>query len=62
MKNKWYDLFILLGISLIMFRPGLLSEQLSLPNKYLAYPIGLLILGAFYLLQKRRLSRSPATA
>lgn len=60
MKNKWYDLFILLGVSLIMFRPGLLAELLSLPNKYLAYPIGLLILGAFYMLQKMRLSRTAA--
>jgi TRAP transporter 4TM/12TM fusion protein len=62
MKNKWYDLFILLGVSLIMFRPELLADLLSLSNKYLAYPIGLVILGAFYLLQKMRLNRTPATA
>ncbi len=62
MKNKWYDLFILLGVSLIMFRPELLANLLSLSNKYLAYPIGLAILGAFYLLQKMRLSRSTAAA
>jgi hypothetical protein len=62
MKNSWYDVFILLAISLIMFRPDLLAELLSLPNKYLAYPIGLLILGAFYMLQKTRLARQTAAS
>ena len=62
MKNKWYDLFILLGISLIMFRPELLANFLSLSNKYLAYPIGLVILGAFYMLQKMRLKQTTAAA
>lgn len=62
MKNKWYDLFILLGISLIMFRPELLANFLSLPNKYLAYPIGLVILGAFYMFQKMRLKQTAAPA
>jgi len=62
MKNKWYDLVILLGISLIMLRPGLLADYLSLPNKYLAYPIGLLILGALYLFQKKRLVQQTSVA
>jgi hypothetical protein len=62
MKNKWYDLVILLGISLIMFRPDLLAGYLSLSNKYLAYPIGLVILGALYLLQKKRLAQTEAAA
>jgi TRAP-type uncharacterized transport system fused permease subunit len=53
-KNKWYDLIILLGVALIMLRPGLLADFLSLPNKYLAYPIGLAVLAGTYLLQKKR--------
>ena len=58
-KNKWYDLIILLGVALIMLRPGLLADFLALPNKYLAYPIGLAILAGTYMLQKKRL---PAVA
>ncbi len=61
-KNKWYDLIILLFVTLIMFRPELLANYLSLPNKYLAYPIGLVILGGFYMLQKMRLGRTAAAA
>ncbi len=57
-KNKWYELFIFLGVALIMLCLGLLANMLALPNKYLAYPIGLLILGAAYLWQKRRLDRT----
>ncbi|MCK5539980.1 MAG: TRAP transporter permease [Deltaproteobacteria bacterium] len=60
-KNKWYELFIFLGVALIMLRPGMLADLLSLPNKYLAYPFGLLILGATYMWQKRRLDRTTAT-
>ena len=62
MKNKWYDLIILLAVTLIMFRPELLANFLSLSNKYLAYPIGLVILGVFYLLQKKRFDRTTAMA
>ncbi len=53
-KNRWYDMFILLGVCLIMLRPGLLAGFLALPNKYLAYPIGLAILAGTYMLQKKR--------
>jgi len=60
-RNKWYDLFLLLGITIIMFRPGLLANLLSLPNKYLAYPAGLILWAALYYLQRYRM-KSAVTA
>ena len=57
MKNKWYDLLILLAVALIMLRPELLANLLSLSNKYLAYPIGLVVLGGMYMMQKKRLQQ-----
>ncbi|RLB66035.1 MAG: TRAP transporter permease, partial [Deltaproteobacteria bacterium] len=60
-KNKWYDVFPLLGVTIIMFRPGLLASLLSLPNKYLAYLAGLLLWAGIFYLQKFR-TRSTATA
>jgi TRAP transporter 4TM/12TM fusion protein len=54
-KNKWYDIFLLLGVTIIMYRPGLLANLLSLPNKYLAYPAGLILWAAIYYLQRYRM-------
>ncbi len=59
-KNKWYDMFLLLGVTIIMFRPGLLASLLSLPNKYLAYLAGLLLWAGIYYLQKFRTRRTAA--
>jgi TRAP transporter 4TM/12TM fusion protein len=59
-RNKWYDIILLLGVTIIMYRPGLLAGLLSLPNKYLAYPAGLLLWGVIYLLQKSRMPKTAA--
>ncbi|NPA25928.1 MAG: DUF3394 domain-containing protein, partial [Deltaproteobacteria bacterium] len=61
-KNKWYELIILLLATLIMFRPDLVAQYITLPSKYLAYLIGIAILAGVYMLQKRRLVREEAAA
>ncbi len=61
-KNKWYELIILLLATLIMFRPDLVAQYITLPSKYLAYLIGIAILAVVYMLQKWRLVRQEAAA
>ncbi|MEA2110372.1 MAG: TRAP transporter permease [Pseudomonadota bacterium] len=60
-KNKWYDIFLLLGVTIIMYRPSMLANLLALPNKYLAYPAGLILWAAIYYLQRYR-AKTAATA
>jgi TRAP transporter 4TM/12TM fusion protein len=61
-NNRWYDVILLLGVTLILYRPGLLADFLHLPHKYLAYPFGLVLWGAIYGLQRRRLGPTTAAA
>ena len=59
-KNKWYDLILLLVATMIMFRPDLLARYINLPHRYLAYPIGLVLLALIYYNQRRRVARQEA--
>ncbi len=61
-RNRWYEMILLLGATLIMFRPDLLAGVLHLPHRYISYPIGLALLAATYLWQRRRAGRMSAAA
>ncbi len=55
-RNRFYDIPLLLSVTLIMMRPGLIAGWLGVPHKqrYWMYPIGLGVFGIVYLLQRFR--------
>ena len=55
-KNRWFEIPLLLGSTIILFHPGILSTIIpSLAgHKYAFYPIGLILLGSVAFLQIRR--------
>ncbi len=64
-KNRWYDVPILLLATLLLFNPGALSDWI--PNiggtKYGMYPVGLALMLLVYLIQRMRRSKEqPAQA
>jgi len=52
--NRWYEVPVLLAVTLIMMRPALLADWVGLPHPYLAYVIGLVLYGSVYALQRSR--------
>jgi TRAP transporter 4TM/12TM fusion protein len=53
--NRWYEIPVLLAVTLIMMRPALLADWAGLPHRYLAYLVGLaLYMGVFALQRSRR--------
>ncbi len=57
-RNRWHELPLLLGASLILFYPALLTRILHLGYglRYYMYAVGLLLYGLAYLTQRRRLN------
>ena len=55
-RNRWYDVLLLLASTLILFNPSVLTKVFHLDHslRYTMYPVGLLLLGIPYLLQKSR--------
>ena len=53
-RNRWYDIPLLLAVTLIMMRPDLPAQWLDLPHRYLSYLIGAGLYGLVYLGQRIR--------
>ncbi|MDI6447901.1 TRAP transporter permease [Anaerobaca lacustris] len=58
-KNRWYELPLFLGASLILFYPALLTRLFHLDYglRYGMYAVGLALYGLVYLMQRPRLRR-----
>ena len=56
--NKFYEIPLLLSVTLIMMRPDLIAVWLGVPDgqRYWMYPIGLALFGVIYLIQRLRVS------
>ncbi|MBW2477389.1 MAG: TRAP transporter permease [Deltaproteobacteria bacterium] len=53
-RNRWYEVPLLLGVTALMFRPGFFAELLHIENKYWIYPVGLVLMGTVFAIQKLR--------
>ena len=58
-KNRWYDLILLLVVSWMMFRPGYWGHLIGLENHYLSYLIGCTLYAAIFAMQKLRQRKTP---
>ncbi len=64
-RTRWYEIILLLGVALIMFRPGFFAHYVGIDNHYLSYLVGLALWGAIYALQRFRvkpINQTPAQA
>jgi TRAP-type uncharacterized transport system fused permease subunit len=64
-KNRIWEIPFFLSVTVILMRPDLISKLIGLPHeqRYWAYPIGLVIFGLLYLMQRPRIPKTePATA
>jgi len=61
-KNKFYEIPILLAITMVMFRPDLISRLVGLPYdmRYWVYPVGLILWGVMWLMQRPRQQKADA--
>ncbi len=60
-RTRWYEILLLLGVALIMFRPDFFAHYVGIDNHYLSYMVGLALWGVIFALQKLRLpSKSTA--
>ncbi len=53
-RTRWYEIILLLGVALIMFRPGFFAHYVGIDNHYLSYLVGLALWGGIYALQRLR--------
>ncbi|GAB6064743.1 TRAP transporter permease [Deferrisoma palaeochoriense] len=62
--NRWYEVPLLLAVTLIMMRPDWTAHLVGLPHeqRYYMYLVGLGVLGLVYLLQKPRAARAASSA
>jgi len=63
-KNKIWEIPFFLSVTLILMRPDLISKLIGIPHgqRYWVYPIGLVIFGLIYLMQRPRIPKAePAT-
>ncbi len=62
--NRWYEVPILLLVTLILLRPDFSAEVVGVPyeQRYWMYGVGLAVLGVVYLLQKPRAGRAAVEA
>ncbi len=61
--NKWWEIPLLLGVTLCMFRPGFVVGYIpGIDLKYAGYAIGAALLALVYLIQKIRLAGGRAAA
>ena len=63
-RTRWYEIILLLGVALIMFRPGFFAHYVGIDNHYLSYLVGLALWGAIYAMQRMRVKKtgSPLAA
>jgi TRAP transporter 4TM/12TM fusion protein len=63
-RTRWYEIILLLGVALIMFRPGFFAHYIGIDNHYLSYLVGLALWGAIYAMQRIRVKKagSPLAA
>jgi len=64
-KNKIWEIPIFLSVTVILMRPDLVSRLIGIPHgqRYWVYPIGLVIYGLLYLMQRPRIPKlEPAPA
>ena len=61
-KNKIWEIPMFLSVTLILMRPDLISELIGIPHgqRYWVYPIGLVIFGLLYLMQRPRIPKKVA--
>ncbi|MCK4536438.1 MAG: TRAP transporter permease [Desulfuromonadales bacterium] len=60
-RNRWYDILLLFGVSAIMFRPDFFGRIAGLGNYYYMYLAGLALWGVVFMIQKAR-DRKPVPA
>ena len=55
-RNKWYEIPLLLSVTLILMRPDLIASLLNIPHdqRYWTYLLGLAIYAGVYVIQKPR--------
>lgn len=64
-RTRIYEVPILLGVTLSLMRPDLISQWLGIPHdqRYWTYPLGVALFGIVYLMQRPRIPRdADATA
>jgi len=63
-RNRFYEVPLLLSVTLVLMRPDLIAQWLGMPHhqRYWTYPIGLVILGGVLLIQKLRTRDQPVPA
>jgi len=57
-RTRWYEIPLLLGVALIMFRPGFFAHYVGIENHYLSYLVGLTLWGAIYAMQRIRIKKA----
>ena len=61
-KNKIWEIPIFLSVTLTLMRPDLISKLIGIPygQRYWVYPIGLVIFGLLYFMQRLRIPKKVA--
>jgi TRAP transporter 4TM/12TM fusion protein len=63
-RNKFYEVPLFLMVTWILFRPDAVAAWIGLPHdqRYWAYPLGLALYGAIYLMQRPRIPKPEQVA
>ncbi len=63
-RNRIYEIPVFLSVTVCMMRPGWVAELVGIPygQRYWVYPIGLVIFGLLYLMQRPRIPRPEQAA
>jgi TRAP transporter 4TM/12TM fusion protein len=61
-RNRWFDIPLLLLVTAIMFRPGFFAGLVGVANKNWMYLIGLALYGVIFAWQKMRSGLAPAAS
>lgn len=61
-RTRWYEIILLLGVALIMFRPGFFAHFVGIDNRYLSYLVGLALYVVIFALQYLRSRKQSAAA
>jgi len=63
-RNRFYELPLLLSVTLVLMRPDLIASWIGLPHgqRYWTYLIGLAIFGLIYLMQRPRIPKVAKVA
>ncbi|MEW6137980.1 MAG: TRAP transporter permease [Thermodesulfobacteriota bacterium] len=59
-RNRWYETIVLLSVTLIMFRPDLLSDWWRFPHRYVSFIPGVVLYLTVYSLQRQRIRRAAS--